>query len=929
MEELRCRSSKSIMTETLSDPDADKSDITFYVPSKGKRWCSAPDCTNFRGKVENLSFFKFPKDLERCRIWIKNSAREDLFKRDITTLYDSGLCLCAEHFDVSMFMNPEHRNKLVSNAVPTIFPDSVPRPMILMPPKPRSSRKRKHISKKKEVPSESIFASASVSPNSNHINSVTDSTGSWNSDDLVPQEYIASPQDPAHGPNAASFDDGPFRPRSYELPFGYFPKRKFGQSCRSFQETWYLQYPWLEYSITKDASYCFYCRLFAPQLPFRPERPFVYEGYRYWKNASLDMRLHCNSKLHIQSKAAYDQRLRGIGEGSAQHFEVHAALVQEIQHHKKGISKIIDIVLFLGRQGLMLKAEQPDGENHFLEFLKWHAKDDAELIPCVSQPLLYTNILNQVELVHLCIDSVRKGIVSDVNELADGYFALICDEFVNQMQEKQISVCIRYVTKHLQVYERFLGYWRVEKIDDEGLCTYLQAIFGEVGLSESKMRSLSFGALGARTTRWKAIEARMCEEHPAALHVWCHIRPFDRLFWELCQHIRPICNAANTVNRFYNYITSFPKCRSTFQKLQIFEETQVWETSPSRSIYQQWASSPKHLMKLRDNVKAVVESLKGFADEGGMEGAEAEDLLESFEKFEFFCFLHICHEMSSLLEELSRCFEDPMFTVDGLLELVGTVTGKLKQMKEGKHFKTLFEELKQETDQLGIEPPPVLQKPGEGNSATPQSIDEIYQANYIEICQLIEQELMTEFQDNSSYKLLIGMDHLITNRVTALSERQANYQKVLKQFPVDFDRDKLMNDMKQFYDTIDCDSESTKMDLKSVGDIVAYFISNNFTTEFPEFHRLLKFYLLMPLIPPHPEKAFSVLKRCQNFQESTSLELQLEDSVVLAMENEEALKLSQPEILDGLADKYAERIFQSQYMYSSTEDIKTEMIVTI
>lgn len=53
-----------LMTGSLeSDKSEPKSPVS--MPSKGNRSCSAPNCSNFRGKVANLSFFKFPKDVER------------------------------------------------------------------------------------------------------------------------------------------------------------------------------------------------------------------------------------------------------------------------------------------------------------------------------------------------------------------------------------------------------------------------------------------------------------------------------------------------------------------------------------------------------------------------------------------------------------------------------------------------------------------------------------------------------------------------------------------------------------------------------------------------------------------------------------------------------------------------------------------------
>ena len=54
--------------------------------------------------------------------------------------------------------------------------------------------------------------------------------------------------------------------------------------ARCFQFAWFQQYPWLEYSQTKDAAFCFACRHFAPSGS-RKESVFTTTDFRRWKKA--------------------------------------------------------------------------------------------------------------------------------------------------------------------------------------------------------------------------------------------------------------------------------------------------------------------------------------------------------------------------------------------------------------------------------------------------------------------------------------------------------------------------------------------------------------------------------------------------------------------------------------------------------------------
>ena len=48
---------------------------------------------------------------------------------------------------------------------------------------------------------------------------------------------------------------------------------------RSFQEKWYQQYSWLEYSKELDAAFCFPRRFFHPK-PLRSDKTFTLTGFK-------------------------------------------------------------------------------------------------------------------------------------------------------------------------------------------------------------------------------------------------------------------------------------------------------------------------------------------------------------------------------------------------------------------------------------------------------------------------------------------------------------------------------------------------------------------------------------------------------------------------------------------------------------------------
>ncbi|GFO09151.1 52 kd repressor of inhibitor of protein kinase [Plakobranchus ocellatus] len=112
--------------------------------------CSGINCNNSRQFTPELSFFRFPKDVERCMRWVINCRRQDLLDKmktdPITTtqqLYKSNV-LCAEHFEEKQFMNAIQRKSLIPLAVPTLF-------KICNPPPPETSKRKSPLKRKLEV----------------------------------------------------------------------------------------------------------------------------------------------------------------------------------------------------------------------------------------------------------------------------------------------------------------------------------------------------------------------------------------------------------------------------------------------------------------------------------------------------------------------------------------------------------------------------------------------------------------------------------------------------------------------------------------------------------------------------------------------------------------------------------------------------------
>ncbi|KAG7279053.1 hypothetical protein CRUP_031689 [Coryphaenoides rupestris] len=83
-------------------------------------FCAAPNCTR-KSTQSDLAFFRFPRDPERCRMWVENCRRADLEAKTSDQL-NKHYRLCAKHFDPAMVCKTSpYRTVLKDIAIPTMF----------------------------------------------------------------------------------------------------------------------------------------------------------------------------------------------------------------------------------------------------------------------------------------------------------------------------------------------------------------------------------------------------------------------------------------------------------------------------------------------------------------------------------------------------------------------------------------------------------------------------------------------------------------------------------------------------------------------------------------------------------------------------------------------------------------------------------------
>ena len=143
----------------------------------------------------------------------------------------------------------------------------------------------------------------------------------------------------------------------------------FSGKARSFNPEWFRQYPWLEYSISKDAAYCYACRFFSLSTAAgtsRPEKVFTIARFRDWKHATGVkgiLTTHNNSLSHKSSIVAWEQFKSTLNTGSVAE-QLGSNRAQQIQRNRYYIKTVAEVLLLCSKQEIAFRGHDESSESH-------------------------------------------------------------------------------------------------------------------------------------------------------------------------------------------------------------------------------------------------------------------------------------------------------------------------------------------------------------------------------------------------------------------------------------------------------------------------------------------------------------------------------------------------------------------------------------
>ncbi|KAA0709049.1 Zinc finger MYM-type protein 1 [Triplophysa tibetana] len=399
-------------------------------------------------------------------------------------------------------------------------------------------------------------------------------------------------------------ETGPARAKLKE-----YPLTTFGLQRRSFQQKWFETFDWLEYSASRNAAFCFACRLFGKQVS-RVNKDVITSsvGFSNWKRALDSFREHDSSSGHKASMLAWKTYKASLSHGSVVE-RMHVANVDQIIERREYLRRITAVVSFLGKQGLTFRGhdekESSDNQGNFLEMMKFLEEFDP-FLQSYTPPAhsTYLSSGSQNEMIQCCAEEVTASIIKEMKH--SKMYAVMADE-ARDGHVEQLAVCVRYVGYENTVKESFLELTSLKSFDAHSITEAIEEVLKSKGLEDLQCVAQAYDGASVMSGAVRGVQAQFRVKHPEAVYVHCYAHELNLVLCHTCRAVPEAIDFFDTLESVYCFFSVSLVNHQSFSdmpKALGLEKSELVQLSKTR-----WACQLKSVTAVIANLPALLKSL--------------------------------------------------------------------------------------------------------------------------------------------------------------------------------------------------------------------------------------------------------------------------------------------------------------------------------
>ena len=313
----------------------------------------------------------------------------------------------------------------------------------------------------------------------------------------------------------------------------------------------YTKHNWLEYSLEKQAAFCFPCMVFGSHASSfsggTVDDKFSAEGFTNWKKALEKGRgfsRHVKSRAHLEATAAlkaYSTTKSIDLQLGAQNEDQLSKKQARIAENRAIISRLMSLTKRLGACGAPFRghdeSESSSNRGLYREMVAWGAEKDPVLEKHLREGAgnaHYLSPRSQNEQIECIGKSVKQEVVKRVKEAKA--FSILMDETTDLSHKEQVCCMVRYVlvtdegkpTEKIEVEERMLSLEETADTTGEHLTDLLLSKLKENGLDVMDVVGQAYDGGANMRGKNKGVQTRIQSINPRALYTYCYAHNLNR-----------------------------------------------------------------------------------------------------------------------------------------------------------------------------------------------------------------------------------------------------------------------------------------------------------------------------------------------------------------------------------------------------------------
>lgn len=682
---------------------------------------------------------------------------------------------------------------------------------------------------------------------------------------------------------------------------------------------------WLIYSVSKNAVYCFCCKLF--ELNTSEHNKFI-RGFKDWQHLAMYLNRHEKNLAHLNNYKKWTELIISLKNKSCIDHLQQLVIDNESKRWYEVIKRIIFVVQFLGKQNLAFRGNSNklyDRNNgNFLKCIEMLEKFDPFISEHTRRVANDSNFKNmpsylgdkiQNEILALLASNIKNNIINLCQQ--NKYFSLILDCTPDLSHTEQISIIVRFVNfsseyKRVEIREHFLAFYPILDATGAGLTLFVTDLLEKLNLNINNLRGQGYDNGSNMRGKNIGLQKRILDLNPRAFYVPCSNHSLNLIINDAANINHETIGFFNTVQELYRFFSA------SVYRWNILT-THVTDLTLKPLSETRWSSRIDAIKPLYKYLPEVYDALFEICNSSKLDQQskyQAKCLGEKIATFTFICCIRVWCDILNKVNFVNKILQSANMNLQLALVALNDLNQFLNDYRFDENFKEIVNSSKLIAAKLGVETVFFNSRSLRRRKKTTQFDYEHEDENIADpeisfkvnfFLGVIDQTLaslqdrftlLKEHMDSFQFLYLLSTSQSKEYLLSCCKKLQ---QKLTYEDHSDVDADDLCEEI------LHCQPFISKFE-NDVCQIIQFIYSNDLITVYPNFTVALRILLTLPVSVASAERSFSKLKIIKNYLRSRMVQDRLSNLALISIESDILDQLDIHDIIKKFSQMKARKV---------------------